>query len=959
MEQMLLDLLHKVTNYIIGHPHGVQSVTAVVSGICAIVILMLRTKAESSKVWAWWFGIAFVVFTISYSLQASLGYFIRGEWVSLEIRQGLDWVIRVIAAGNSCLTNVFFLAAARSLRDRRPIFPRWVWFFAAGMIGIVPESVCSFCRFPDAAFSIYCLGVLGYALATNISFRREHRQWLALLALGVAFLYALVQGVFAFHPLFVRGKMFISPETITVFAQSSDQADQLKFLDALAIAAILPLKLGLFLAGLVALLRLIIVLSSDAFNSMLAGVTSRRQRFLASRGFLRGIGQAVGADALELALRVPGDENKRVLIVKWEESGRITDPEVIPCPSEGSPIGRVLYTGEEVIWRGEYEYAAGILTRQLGENEKPNSAVAVPILFHGAVIGCLRIQARGRRGFGTAAISHIRAFAEVASLAAQSERELAAADQFGSRYARWRVKQESVGIERAIEEITTILQDVLSPLATILQLDIGFKSYTEIGGKGWHAKLLRENLGDGLSTAVERLKVNSAGTLDVLEINLYLLDVATDANDGRIMNVGKLSLIVPAGEDERFHPTLGTNFLLGRTIATLVTDALLDMARDHHAHLLKEFGVALNNRELVNHSQWFGEVEKAAKEGGLLWAVATQLEDDELFGKPEWREIVRHCLSREEAISNLTRLINLDHQVLGKHRVVSVRLPITNARIWFGVGREGFGPELETLSPWRIFLDRFSEIADSALLRLKAIIEMQRLQVESAQAQGLATVAVTTETLFHQLVNMVRDISNPVCSINDVLSAGELKTDEDTINLIKLTHQSANRLLDFAFNFMNVTRLDGHRPCSLLHAANQSMHLFEYGLRRNQITLDINVASDLIIDVPFHVASLAIANLVSNAKDAIDMHGGEIKIEAEDAGDMIHCYVTDNGPGIHPSVRDRLFEIGATTKRGSGGWGLYLVYRSLIENRGHIELTEPGPARTRFTIRFPKTREEI
>jgi sensor histidine kinase regulating citrate/malate metabolism len=117
----------------------------------------------------------------------------------------------------------------------------------------------------------------------------------------------------------------------------------------------------------------------------------------------------------------------------------------------------------------------------------------------------------------------------------------------------------------------------------------------------------------------------------------------------------------------------------------------------------------------------------------------------------------------------------------------------------------------------------------------------------------------------------------------------------------------------------------------------------------------------LRIDVPFNVALLAIANLISNAKDAIGKRGGNIWIEAEDAGDMIHCYVMNDGPTVDPDIKGRIFrQIGATTKQDQNihGWGLYLVYRSLIENRGYIELTSSNPGETKFTIRFPHVRQE-
>jgi signal transduction histidine kinase len=72
----------------------------------------------------------------------------------------------------------------------------------------------------------------------------------------------------------------------------------------------------------------------------------------------------------------------------------------------------------------------------------------------------------------------------------------------------------------------------------------------------------------------------------------------------------------------------------------------------------------------------------------------------------------------------------------------------------------------------------------------------------------------------------------------------------------------------------------------------------------------------------------ALENIVKNAIDALGGTGGKITI-AVHAGpdDSVHIHIIDNGPGIEPSVRDRIFETGVSTKRGGWGVGLALTKR--------------------------------
>lgn len=676
----------------------------------------------------------------------------------------------------------------------------------------------------------------------------------------------------------------------------------------------------------------------------LSGVISQRQRVLTSEDFL-GIGQDVGADALELVVRIPGDKDPKLLMINWEKNAQISAPRVISFSSlKGAIIEKVLNTGLEVVWSREHEYVDDVRGRRLEENERTGSSVAIPLIFQGAVIGCVCIRSQGQNGFSQSAISKVRDFAPIAALVAHGERELAAAERFSSALIRWRVERNVMKNSVAIQGIAEILLDVLSPAAVIIHLNVGFKSYIQIAGESDEAEMIRENLGESLPSIMNRL----AASTEIVEVDL--LDVSNDEKEESI-KVGKLYVVVSKDKDTIL--TRGSSYSLGPTFATLTTDAVLNAVRDGFHSLTKEFGVALNDENLVSYSQWFDKVTKTATEARLLWAVATHLEDNEQYGSPEWRKVVQVCLEKKE-LSDWIDPIRIDDPAIGKHTVLSVYLPNTKSRLWFGVESKDFGAELSTLSPWRVLLDRFSEMADSALLRLK----MQRLQTEAAETRSLATSVVMSHTLFHQIANMVRDIVNPISSIKESLTIGALKADENAVDLINLSDQSAAKLLDFTFTIMNVNKLDTHRPCSLLQAVNKSKDLFEPSLKSNQIQLHVDIDQDLEVDVPYNVAFMAIANLLSNAKDAIGKRGGNIRIEAENTGDMIHCYVMNDGSPVDPKIRDRIFQIGTTTKQGQNarGWGLWLVYRSLIENRGYIELTRSIPGETKFTMRFPHVR---
>jgi signal transduction histidine kinase len=110
----------------------------------------------------------------------------------------------------------------------------------------------------------------------------------------------------------------------------------------------------------------------------------------------------------------------------------------------------------------------------------------------------------------------------------------------------------------------------------------------------------------------------------------------------------------------------------------------------------------------------------------------------------------------------------------------------------------------------------------------------------------------------------------------------------------------------------------------------------------------------------------ALENIIKNAIDALAGRGGRISFMALRGGtppaagtdaNSLHLVITDNGPGIAPAVRDRIFEPGVTTKAGGWGVGLSLSLR-IVEELHHGRITVHGHPRggTVFDVVLPVAR---
>jgi signal transduction histidine kinase len=99
-----------------------------------------------------------------------------------------------------------------------------------------------------------------------------------------------------------------------------------------------------------------------------------------------------------------------------------------------------------------------------------------------------------------------------------------------------------------------------------------------------------------------------------------------------------------------------------------------------------------------------------------------------------------------------------------------------------------------------------------------------------------------------------------------------------------------------------------------------------------------------------------ILNLMNNAADAIGATqegAGEIVIKtAHDHGDAV-LIVSDDGVGIDPDVRKKLFKSHLTTKESGHGYGLMACARIVEDHQGTIRVDSRVGLGTTFTMRFP------
>jgi len=118
-----------------------------------------------------------------------------------------------------------------------------------------------------------------------------------------------------------------------------------------------------------------------------------------------------------------------------------------------------------------------------------------------------------------------------------------------------------------------------------------------------------------------------------------------------------------------------------------------------------------------------------------------------------------------------------------------------------------------------------------------------------------------------------------------------------------------------------------------------------------EIVQEIKV-EDSVITVDVDLLKQAVFNIVVNAIEAMK-DGGTLRLEASLKGDDAEIRIADSGPGIPADVKEKIYDLYFTTKKGGSGIGLAMTFRIVQLHDGTIDFeSEPGKGTT-FALRFP------
>ena len=258
-----------------------------------------------------------------------------------------------------------------------------------------------------------------------------------------------------------------------------------------------------------------------------------------------------------------------------------------------------------------------------------------------------------------------------------------------------------------------------------------------------------------------------------------------------------------------------------------------------------------------------------------------------------------------------------------------------------------------TVSPVR---DRQGTIIGAAKI-LRDITQQKQMEKTLHTSERLASVGRLAATIAHEINNPLEAITNFI-----YLAKQQPELCEDTRRYLSTADQELGRVAHIVQQTLGFYRDNSHASSRLVAGVLEDvLTIYQRKCLHKNLRIEQSIEPGLIVNAVQGELKQILSNLVTNAIDA-SPQGGRIAIRARSVGGLhsgsrgIRITIADNGAGIPPQDRAKMFAPFFTTKKEVGtGLGLW-ISKDLLEKRGgdiRVRSSNSGRTGTVMSIYLP------
>jgi GAF domain-containing protein len=679
--------------------------------------------------------------------------------------------------------------------------------------------------------------------------------------------------------------------------------------------------------------------------------------------------------------------------------------------AEGNPVAEALLTGGRFVHIPDLAatHATHRVLRAATELAGARTLLGVPLRKDAALLGAIFAFRREARPFSDAEIALLENFAAQAVIAIENARLLT---ELREALEQQRAIAEVLQvINSSPGDLAPVFQALLDKALALCGAAFGV--LWTYDGEYLHAAALHEVppvFAEFLTQGPHAVGLdNSHGRLLAGEAAVHLVDLEADAayrSGDPIRRAlvelggGRVLLAVPLRKDEAF---LGV-FVIYRTETRPFTDKQIALLQSFAAQAV----IAMDNARLLDEirkrqaelrvtfdNMGDGVAMFDAEQRLAAWNLNFQrildLPDPLLAERPRVGDFVRHLATHGEYGA-----VDVEAEVR--------RLSERAGTQWSAERTRPDGRVIEVRSnpvPGGGVVLIYSDVTErkraEAEIRSardtaeRALQELQTAQASLLHAQKMAALGQLTAGIAHEIKNPLNFVNNFAELSGELL----LELKETTATAMAALGDDERAALDEVVEMLrgNLDRIAEHgkradgivksmlehsrgvsderRPVDLNALIEEALNLAYHGARAQD--QEFNIAMERAFEpglAPIEIVpqdlTRVFLNLFGNgfyatAKRQRDGAGPEfrptLKVATRDLGEAVEIRVRDNGTGIAPEIRDKLFQPFVTTKpTGEGtGLGLSISWDIVTHQHGGSIAVESEPGQfTEFTLRLPR-----
>ncbi len=283
----------------------------------------------------------------------------------------------------------------------------------------------------------------------------------------------------------------------------------------------------------------------------------------------------------------------------------------------------------------------------------------------------------------------------------------------------------------------------------------------------------------------------------------------------------------------------------------------------------------------------------------------------------------------------------------------------------------------------------FEEVQARTRELAASLDDLRTAQDRLVQTEKLASLGQLTAGIAHEIKNPLNFVNNFAAlsaeltdELNDVLKPASLSDDirkevDELTGLLKdnleKVVQHGKRADSIVKNMLLHSREGSgdHRPADINALVDESLNLAYHGARAERPNFNVTLQRDFdpgagMVDVFPQEITRVFLNLVANGFYAVAKRRSEngdagfdpvLSATTRNLGDAVEIRIRDNGTGIPPEVKDKMFNPFFTTKpAGEGtGLGLSMSHDIIVKQHGGTIDVETAPGQfTEFRIVLPR-----